>query len=66
MSDGGELRVFDLMPATSVRVVEKDVNEEIGKYLGLIASTRDQDVRRMTIPTAGDGERNLLVSYIRN
>ena len=64
MSDGGELRVFDLMPATSVRVVEKDVNEEIGKYLGLIASTRDQDVRRMTISTAGDGERNLLVSYI--
>src|ERR1019366_6551643 len=33
-------------------------------YLGLVASTRDQDVRRMTISTAGDGERNLLVTYI--
>jgi len=64
VSDGGELRVFDLTPATSVRVLEKDVNEEVGKYLGLIASTRDQDVRRMTISTAGDGERDLLVSYI--
>ena len=64
VSDGGELRVFDLTPTTSVRVLEKDVNEEVGKYLGLIASTRDQDVRRMTISTAGDGERNLLVSYI--
>jgi hypothetical protein len=64
VSDVGELRVFDLMPATSVRVLEKDVNEEVGKYLGLIASTRDQDVRRMTISTAGDGERDLLVSYI--
>jgi len=64
VSDGGELRVFDLTPATSVRVLEKDVNEEVGKYFGLIASTRDQDVRRMTISTAGDGDRDLLVSYI--
>ena len=64
VSDGGELRVFDLTPTTSVRVLEKDVNEEVGKYLGLIASTRDQDVRRMTISTAGDGDRDLLVSYI--
>ena len=64
VSDGGEVRLFDLTPATSVRVTEKEVNEEVGKYLGLVASTRDQDVRRMTISTAGDGERNLLVSYI--
>jgi hypothetical protein len=64
ISDSGEVRVFDLTPSTSVRVAEKDVNDEVGKYLGLVASTRDQDVRRMTISTAGEGERNLLVSYI--
>jgi hypothetical protein len=64
VSDGGEVRIFDLTPSTSVRVAEKEVNEEVGKCLGLVASTRDQDVRRMTISTAGDGERNLLVSYI--
>ncbi len=64
VSDAGEVRVFDLTPSTSVRVAEKEVNEEVGKYLGLVASTRDQDVRRMTISTAGDGERDLLVSYI--
>ncbi|HSY91145.1 MAG TPA: hypothetical protein VK812_07210 [Candidatus Binatus sp.] len=64
VSDSGEVRIFDLTPATTVRVTEKEVGEEVGKYLGLVASTRDQDVRRMTISTAGDGERNLLVSYI--
>jgi hypothetical protein len=64
VSDAGEVRVFDLTPSTSVRVAEKEVNEEVGKYLGLVASTRDQDLRRMTISTAGEGERNLLVSYI--
>src|ERR1035441_9788746 len=64
VSDSGEVRIFDLTPSTSVRVAEKEVNEEVGKYLGLVASTRDQDVRRMTISTAGDGERSLLISYI--
>jgi hypothetical protein len=64
VSDSGEVRIFDLTPATTVRVTEKEVGEEVGKYLGLVASTRDQDVRRMTISTAGEGERNLLVSYI--
>jgi len=64
VSDSGEVRLFDLTPTTSVRVTEKEVNEEVGKYLGLVASTRDQDLRRMTISTAGEGERNLLVSYI--
>jgi hypothetical protein len=64
VSDIGEVRVFDLNPATSVRIEEKDVNEQVGKYLGMVASTRDQDVRRMAISTAGAGERELRVSYI--
>jgi len=64
ITDSGELRVFDLTPSTSVHVLEKDVNEEVGKYLKLVASTRDQDVRRMTISTSGNGERDLMVSYI--
>ena len=64
ITDGGEVRSVDLNPATSVRIVDHDLNVEIGKYLSLIASAREQDVRRMTISTAGTGERNLYVSYI--
>jgi hypothetical protein len=64
VSDSGEVHIFDLTPSTTVRVLEKEVNDEVGKYLGLVASTRDEDVRRMTISTAGEGERDLLVSYI--
>jgi hypothetical protein len=64
VSDTGEVHIFDLTPSTNIRVLEKDVNDEVGKYLGLVASTRDQDVRRMTISTAGEGERNLMVTYI--
>ena len=64
VSDAGEVHLFDLTPSTAVRVLEKEVSEEVSKYLGLVASTRDEDVRRMTISSAGNGERDLVVSYI--
>jgi hypothetical protein len=64
ITDSGEVRSVDLNSATSVRIAEKDLQVEVGRYLGLIASSRDQDVRRMTISTTGTGERNLYVSYI--
>jgi hypothetical protein len=64
ITDSGEVRCVDLNASTSVRIAEKDLQVEVGRYLGLIASSRDQDVRRMTISTTGTGERNLYVSYI--
>jgi hypothetical protein len=64
ISESGEVHSVDLNPTTSVRIAEKDLQVEVGRYLNLIASSRDQDVRRMTISTAGNGERNLYVSYI--
>jgi hypothetical protein len=64
ITDGGEVRSVDLNPTTSVRIADHDLQIEVGRYLGLIASARDQDVRRMTISTTGAGDRNLYVSYI--
>ncbi|HEX7698991.1 MAG TPA: carboxypeptidase-like regulatory domain-containing protein, partial [Candidatus Acidoferrum sp.] len=64
ITESGEVRSVDLNSSTSVRIAEKDLQLEVGRYLGLIASSRDQDVRRMTISTTGIGERNLYVSYI--
>jgi len=64
ITDSGEVRSVDLNPTTSVRIIDHDLQVEVGKYLGLIASARDQDVRRMTISTTGSGERSLYLSYI--
>jgi hypothetical protein len=64
ISDAGEVRSAELTPSTSIRIADRDLTTEVGKYLALIASAREQDVRRMTISTAGTGERNLYVSYI--
>ncbi len=64
ITDAGEVRSVDLNPSTSVRILDSDLKLEVGRYLGLIAASRDQDVRRMTLSTTGSGDRNLYVSYI--
>lgn len=64
VSDTGEMRSFELTPATSVRILDREMTSEVARYLALVASTRDPDVRRMTIATEGTGTRDLQVSYI--
>ncbi|MGH9728174.1 MAG: carboxypeptidase regulatory-like domain-containing protein [Candidatus Acidiferrales bacterium] len=64
VSDGGDVRTVEVTPAVSVRVADSDVNREVGRYLSLLASTHQQDLRRMTISAAGSGTRQLYVSYI--
>ncbi|MCL4523478.1 MAG: carboxypeptidase regulatory-like domain-containing protein [Acidobacteria bacterium] len=64
VTDGGELRTIELGSTTSVRILERELSQEVNRYMGLVASTRDRDLRRMTISTAGSGERPLFVSYI--
>jgi hypothetical protein len=64
ITEAGEVRTAELGTSTSVRLAERDMNQEVGRYLNLIASTRSQDLRRMTISTAGAGDRQVYVSYI--
>jgi len=64
LTDTGVVRSYELSPAVSVRVIERDLRQEIGRYLDVIGSTREQDVRNMVISTTGAGERPLFVSYI--
>ena len=64
ITDTGELRTFELNSATSVRVADRDLNEEIRRYLNVIGSARGQGARRMVISTAGVGERDVFISYI--
>ncbi len=64
VAEGGVVRTFPLTSAVSVRVADHDLGEEIAKYLSLVSSARDQDLRQMNIATSGAGERNIFVSYI--
>jgi hypothetical protein len=64
VTEDGTVRTFPLTSATSVRVADHDLGEEIAKYLTLVSSARDQDLRQMSIATSGVGDRNIFVSYI--
>lgn len=64
VTDSGEMKNFELGPAVSVRLAERDLNDEVGRYLNLVGSSRARDLRRMTISATGNGERDIFVSYI--
>ena len=64
ITDAGEMRTFELSPSVRVRLAERDLRQELGRYLDVLGSTREQDVRNMVISTTGSGERRLFVSYI--
>ena len=64
VTDSGEMKNFELGPAVSVRLAEHDLNDEVGRYLNLVGSSRARDLRRMTISATGKGDRDIFVSYI--
>jgi hypothetical protein len=64
ISNEGTVRSIELRPTVSVRIAEQDLRDDISRYLAVVASGRDQDVRRMTLAATGNGTRRLLVSYI--
>src|SRR6202047_4730331 len=64
VTDAGEMRNFELGAGTSVRIAERELTDEVGRYLSLIGSSRARDVRRMSFTASGSGNRDVFVSYI--
>ncbi len=64
VTDTGDIQTVVLDQGVTVRILEADLNAEVGRYLSIISSSREQDVRRLTISAAGQGERDLFVSYV--
>jgi hypothetical protein len=64
VTDAGEMRNFELGAGTSVRIAERELTDEVGRYLSLIGSSRARDVRRMSFTATGSGDRDIFVSYI--
>jgi hypothetical protein len=64
ISNDGAVRTIVLGPNVAVRVAEQTLRDEIARYLSVVASGRDQDIRRMLLSATGEGTRRLLVSYV--
>jgi len=64
VTDAGEVRSFELWPGTSLRIADRELSDEVNRYLNLIGYAKAVDLRRLTISAAGTGEREIFVSYI--
>jgi hypothetical protein len=64
VTDAGEVRSFNLGPETTVRIADRELADDVNRYLNLIGSSKAVDLRRLTISAAGTGEREIFVSYI--
>jgi hypothetical protein len=64
ITDSGEIREIEVTPSTRVHLADKGLHGETDRYLALLASERQEDLRRMTVAATGTGERQLFVSYI--
>jgi len=64
ITDSGEVRTTEASPAFSVKLLDRGLPAKIDRYLDLVSSAREADVRRMVISTEGTGDRSLFVSYI--
>ena len=59
----GELRTVELASAGALRLVKRELASDVGRYLELLDSAHQRDVRRLRIHTVGSGTRQLYVSY---
>ena len=59
IGDTGEIRTIDLTAATSVRLLDADLHQDVTRYLQLLASTRNQGLRHLNLQDNGTGSREL-------
>jgi hypothetical protein len=66
--ESGTARTFELTPATSVRLLDASLNNDVTRYLQLIDANRSQGLRHLTLedrgPKGSQATRELRVSYI--
>jgi len=60
---GGELRVVELESAGALRLTDSNLAGDVGRYLDLLNTSHQRDVRRLRVQTIGSGKRQLYVSY---
>ncbi len=64
ISENGEVRQILIEQGTSVRFVDRDMEKQLERAMGLLDASHQEDTRRLILSTAGAGERTVRVSYI--
>jgi hypothetical protein len=64
ISDGGELRSVPLDQIRGIKLLDAKLREDLEQYLSILQSTIHKNLRKLTISTIGQGERDLFLSYV--
>lgn len=64
ISEGGELRSLPLDQIRGIKLLNAKLREDLDQYLSILQSTLHKNLRKLTISTSGQGERDLFVSYV--
>ena len=63
-ADSGEVRVFQITPSLSVRLLDTAAHTDLTQYLQVLDSNRNTGLRHLTLQDNGTGTRELNVSYL--
>ncbi|RKH53062.1 hypothetical protein [Corallococcus llansteffanensis] len=61
---GGALRTFDVLELGELEFLDEAVRKDLEFYLATVMSSYKKDSKRLSILTAGEGTRELFVSYV--
>jgi hypothetical protein len=64
VADNGAVRVIELTPQLSVRPLDANLQGQLDRYLELLNTTHANGLRHLTLNALGQGQRELMVSYI--
>jgi hypothetical protein len=64
IAGSGAVRVIELTPQLSVRPLDANLQGQLDRYLELLNTTHANGLRHLTLNALGQGQRDLMVSYI--
>jgi hypothetical protein len=64
LGEAGELFSVPFEQIRSLKLLDAKLREDLDQYLSVLQSTLHKNLRRLTIATQGQGERDLFISYV--
>lgn len=61
---GSSIESYDLLEIRSICFVDEGLKKDLQHLLDILISSKKKDLKRLTIFTSGEGQRELFVSYI--
>jgi hypothetical protein len=61
---GAALRTFDVLELAELLFLDDTVRKDLEFYLATVLSSYKKDTKRLSVLTAGEGERELFASYV--